>query len=62
MVRERYWYQRSRSRFRCTIGFVTIIAIPKPATVSTSCTLLKFSLRTSNVPEGAMRVKKRSRP
>jgi hypothetical protein len=56
-----YLYQRSRSFFRRTIGFVTIIAIPSPTTVSTSCTLLKFSLRTSNVPEGAVRVKKRSK-
>lgn len=32
------------------------------ATVSTSCTLLKFSLSTSNVCEGATLDEKRSRP
>jgi hypothetical protein len=57
-----YEYHLSRSRFRATIGFDTAIANPNADTVNTSCTLLKFSLRTSKVPDGAIRVRKRSKP
>jgi hypothetical protein len=39
-----------------------IIATNNPQTVKTSCTLLKFSLSTSKVPEGAIRVENMSRP
>lgn len=38
------------------------MAKAKPAIVRTSWALLKFSLRTSNVFDGAIRVKKRSWP
>ena len=41
---------------------MTKIAEPRAAMISTSCALLKFSLRTSNVFEGATREKKKSRP
>ena len=44
------------------MGFVIMIAIARPHTVNTSCTLLKLSLSTSNVPDGATRVKNKSSP
>lgn len=44
------------------MGLVIMIATRRPETVRTSCALLKFSLRTSNVPEGATRVRNMSRP
>lgn len=55
-------YHLSRSFFLLTIGFVMKIANAKPATVNTSCALLKFSLSTSNVFDGAIRDEKRSSP
>jgi hypothetical protein len=44
------------------MGFVIKIARTKPETVKTSCALLKSSLRTSKVFDGATLVKKRSKP
>ena len=39
-----------------------MIATASATIVSTSCVLLKFSLRTSNVPDGDTLVRKRSKP
>ena len=39
-----------------------MIATAKAPIVNTNWTLLKFSLSTSKVPDGAVRVRKRSRP
>ena len=44
------------------MGLTTAIAPASPATVTTSCALLKLSLSTSNVPDGATRVQNRSSP
>jgi hypothetical protein len=44
------------------MGLVTTIAVASPQMVKTSCNLLKVSLNTSNVPDGATRVKNRSSP
>jgi len=60
--RMHYRYHFSRSRFRRTIGLVIIIATTKADTINTSCSLLKFSLNTSNVLAGVTLVKNRSRP
>lgn len=57
-----YWYHRSRKRFLWTIGFVNKMAKANPDTVSTSCNLLKFSLRTSKVFDGATLVRNKSNP
>lgn len=57
-----YWYHRCLSLFALTIGLVTMIASANPETVNTSWALLKFSLSTSNVLDGATLVENRSRP
>lgn len=57
-----YWNHLSRSFFLTTIGPVTMIAANNPATVKTNWTLLKFSLNTSKVLDGATRVPKKSSP
>jgi hypothetical protein len=44
------------------MGLVATIAIVSPQMVKASCILLKVSLNTSNVPDGATRVKNRSSP
>ena len=44
------------------MGFVMTIASASPTIVNTSCALLKLSLSTSKVFDGAIRVKKRSWP
>jgi hypothetical protein len=44
------------------MGLVNIIATTRPVIVRTSCGLLKLSLRTSNVPDGATRETNMSRP
>ncbi len=56
------WYHFSLSLFRCSIGLVTRMAIARPLIVSTNCALLKFSLNTSNVCDGATRVENKSKP
>lgn len=55
-------YHRSRNFFFCTQGLVNAIPSASTRTVDTSCTLLKFSLNTSNVFEGATRVQNKSSP
>lgn len=62
MINNDYWYHLSRNCFLRTIGLVINIATINPQIVKASCTLLKFSLRTSKVPDGAIRVKSMSRP
>ena len=44
------------------MGLVTTIAVASPQMVKPSCILLKVSLNTSNLPDGATRVKNRSSP
>jgi len=44
------------------MGRVIKMAASNPQTVKTNWTLLKFSLRTSKVPEGEIRLMKMSRP
>ena len=44
------------------MGLVIIIATSRPPTINTNWSLLKFSFNTSNVFDGATRVKNRSRP
>jgi len=57
-----YRYHPSFNFFLATIGFVTKIATANPVTVNTNCALLNPSLSTSNVPEGATRVRNMSNP
>ena len=60
--RPSIWYCFSLSFFLCTIGLVIKIANNNPETVKTSWALLKFSLNTSNVFDGATRVRNMSSP
>lgn len=55
-------YHFSRSFFLITIGLVIKIATASPITVTTSCTLLKLSLRISKVFDGATLVRNKSSP
>ena len=56
-------YHRIFNIFRSTAGFATAIPTLSPASVKSSCTLLKPSVRISNVPLGAIAlVRNRSRP
>lgn len=55
-----YEYHLSFRCLRSTIGLVIKIAIVNPTIVRTSWTLLKLSLNTSKVFDGARRVKNRS--
>lgn len=57
-----YIYHFSRSRLRWTIGLVNIIATARPVMVKTNWALLKLSLKTSNVFDGATRERNMSRP